>query len=134
MYLVLGYSFKVEKGLRFAYILAILTTFRPSNLCMLPGTCRKKFCSFCSVSLLPENPYFSSAGGAIRGANGRLHPFLSVLRIRDILVWIRIHGSVPDSRPDPGIFVRDLQDVTKNYIFLITFCSTFKSFFKDKKS
>jgi hypothetical protein len=71
-----GIVLKVEKGLRFAFILAILTTFRPSNLCMVPGTCRKKFCSVCSVSLLPENPYFSSAGGAIRGANGRLHQFL----------------------------------------------------------
>ncbi len=37
----------------------------------------------------------------------------AVLRIRDILVRIRIRGSVPlteDPIPDPAIFVMDLQD------------------------
>jgi hypothetical protein len=54
----------------------------------------------------------------------------AVLRIHDILVRIRIHGSMPlfmnsDLDPDPAIFVIDLQDgKKKNYkkVFLfITF-------------
>jgi hypothetical protein len=43
--------------------------------------------------------------------------FLAVLRIHDILVWIRIRGSAdPCLRlmdPDPAIFVIDLQDANK---------------------
>jgi hypothetical protein len=46
-----------------------------------------------------------------------------VLRIRDILVRIRIRGSVPltgtdpdpNPAPDPAIFVSELQDGNKNY-------------------
>jgi hypothetical protein len=48
-----------------------------------------------------------------------------VLRIHDILVWIRIRGSMPltngsadpDVDPDPAIFVTDLQDANKKIIF-----------------
>jgi hypothetical protein len=43
----------------------------------------------------------------------------SVLRIRDILVRIRIRGSVPtmDPDPDPAIFVTDLEDFNnKNFL------------------
>ncbi len=76
-----------------------------------------------------------------------------MLRIRDILVRIRIRGSVllrngsgfesdPDPTPDPapnlGIFVRDLQDSKKLVVFLSFLAYYFltlpTSFFKDKKS
>ncbi len=43
-----------------------------------------------------------------------------MFRIHDILVWIRIRGSIPltngsgpDAYPDPAIFVIDLQDAKK---------------------
>jgi hypothetical protein len=79
----------------------------------------------------------------------RVHTFtintvlgFSVLRISDILV--RIRGSVPltngsDPDPDPSIFVSDLQDCNKNYVFanfgcILLFEAKFASFFKDKKS
>ncbi len=42
-------------------------------------------------------------------ASSLLH---SVLRIQDILVWIRIRGSMPPN-PDPFIFITDLQDANK---------------------
>ncbi len=47
-------------------------------------------------------------------------PYLAVLRIHDILGWIRIRirGSMPltngSGDPDPAIFVIDLQDASKN--------------------
>ncbi len=46
-----------------------------------------------------------------------------VLRIHDILVWIRIwiRGSMPLTTvmdPDPAIFAIDLQDANKKLIFL----------------
>jgi hypothetical protein len=45
----------------------------------------------------------------------------AVLRIHDILVWIRIRGSMPltngsGSDPDPSIFIIDLQDANKKMI------------------
>ncbi len=43
----------------------------------------------------------------------------AVLRINDILLWIRIRGSMPllmDPDPDPSIFIIDLQDANKNLI------------------
>ena len=45
----------------------------------------------------------------------------AVCRIHDILVWIRIRGSMPltkgsDPYPDPAIFVIDLQDANKKLI------------------
>ncbi len=49
--------------------------------------------------------------------------YLAVLRIRDILVRIRIRGSVPLTS-DPDIFVIDLQDAQKKFVYsflLITF-------------
>jgi hypothetical protein len=49
--------------------------------------------------------------------------FLAVLRIHDILVWIRIRirGSMPlindpDADPDPSLFITDLQDANKKLI------------------
>jgi hypothetical protein len=71
-----------------------------------------------------------------------------VFRIHDILVWIRIRGSMPLTNgsgfgtwirsldPDPAIFVIDLQDASKKLIFNSFFClllfdCTFTSFFKD---
>jgi hypothetical protein len=49
-----------------------------------------------------------------------------VLQIHDILVWIRIRGSMPLTNgfgldPDPAIFVIDLQDITKNKFFYSIF-------------
>ncbi len=65
----------------------------------------------------------------------------TVLRIREILVRIRIRGSISLTTvmdPDPVIFVADLQHINKKFKFfwLITelFEGTFTSFFKDKKS
>jgi hypothetical protein len=72
--------------------------------------------------------------------------FVPVFRIYDILVCIRIRGSMPlingsGFGSDPAIFVIDLQDVNKKLIrdkkkffCLFLFESTFTSFFKDKKS
>jgi hypothetical protein len=78
--------------------------------------------------------------------------FLAVLRVHDILGWIRIRilGSMPLTNgsgswirvldPDPALFVIDLQDVSKKLIFehnffcLLLYEATFTSFFKDKKS
>ena len=73
-----------------------------------------------------------------------------VFRIHDILVWIRIRGSMPLANgswswirildPDPAIFVIDLQDISKklnflhNFFCLLLFEGTFTLFFKDKKS
>ncbi len=67
-----------------------------------------------------------------------------VLWIRDILVRIRIRGSVPlwpmNPDPDHAIFVFDLQDANKKLFFFSTFfClllfeGTFTSLFLDKKS
>ncbi len=58
------------------------------------------------------------------------------MRIHDILVWIRIRGSMPltngsgSGSPDPSIFIIDLL-----YIFcILLFEVAFTSFFKDKKS
>ncbi len=57
----------------------------------------------------------------------------AVFRIQDILVWIRIHGSItwlmdqdPDSDPDTTIFIIDLQDankklILKKFFLIITF-------------
>jgi hypothetical protein len=63
------------------------------------------------------------------------------LRILDILVRIRIRGSMPLTMdPDPAIFVLDLQDTNKKTNFkrkffcLLLIDGTFTSFFKDKKS
>jgi hypothetical protein len=74
--------------------------------------------------------------------------FLTELRIHDILVWIRIRGSMPLTNgsgswildPDPAIFVTDLQDANKkiilvtNFFCRLLFEGTFTSFFKEKKS
>ncbi len=76
--------------------------------------------------------------------------FSPVLRIHDILGWIRIRilGSMPLTSGfgsgswirDPTIFVIDLQDVSNKLIFehkffcFLLFEATFTSFFKDKKS
>jgi hypothetical protein len=53
---------------------------------------------------------------------------VSVLRIHDILAWIRIRRSMPltngpDSDPDPdaAIFVTDLQDAKRKLILKINF-------------
>jgi hypothetical protein len=65
-----------------------------------------------------------------------------VFRIRDILVRIRILGSVPltnesrcesDLATDPALFVSDLQDVHKKYLYAFkgTFTSFFACFMKD---
>jgi hypothetical protein len=73
-------------------------------------------------------------------------PLDAVLRIHDILGWIRfrIRGSMPltkiDLDPDPAIFVIDLQDTRKkltfqhNFFCLLLFEATFTSFFTHKKS
>ncbi len=50
-----------------------------------------------------------------------------MLRIHEILIRIRIRGSIPltnGSDPDPAIFVTDLQDVNNKLLvyLLITFC------------
>jgi hypothetical protein len=39
-----------------------------------------------------------------------------------------------DADPAPAIFVRNLQDVNKNVVCVLSFEGTFTSFFKDKKS
>jgi hypothetical protein len=50
------------------------------------------------------------------------------MRIHDILVWIRM-----DPDPDPAIFVSgDLQDLNKNFFFILLFEGTFTSFLKIK--
>jgi hypothetical protein len=64
-----------------------------------------------------------------------------MLRIHDILVWIRIRtrGSMPLTNGSGYGFI-DLQDANKKLIFknkfffVILFEGTFASFFKDKKS
>jgi hypothetical protein len=45
------------------------------------------------------------------------------LRIRDILVRIRISGSVPLRLllTDPSLFVSDLQDANKKYFYFLTY-------------
>ncbi len=73
----------------------------------------------------------------------------AVLWIRDILIWIRVRGSLPltygsesgsgDPAPDPALFVSDLQDANlkiffSNFFGLLRFEGTFTSVFKDKKS
>ncbi len=59
----------------------------------------------------------------------------AVLRIHDILVWIRIRRSMPLTNLDPPFFVTDLQEANKKLIFcLLLFEGTLTSFFKDKKS
>ncbi len=64
---------------------------------------------------------------------------IPVFRIRDILVRIRIRGSVPltsGSFSDPALFVSDLQEPKKIFVqifLLLFFKGTFTSFFKDKK-
>ncbi len=56
-----------------------------------------------------------------------MREFKAVLQIHDILVWIRIRGSMPlTNGPDPAIFVIDLQEANKKLIstkvfLLITF-------------
>jgi hypothetical protein len=68
-----------------------------------------------------------------------------VVRIRDILIRIRIVGSVhwitdPDPAPDPALFVNDFQDANKTKKIFLKFCllhtvgSTFTPVFKDNKS
>ncbi len=43
-----------------------------------------------------------------------MREFNAVLQIHDILVWIRIRGSMPlTNGPDPAIFVIDLQEAKK---------------------
>ena len=63
---------------------------------------------------------------------------LTVSRIRDILVWIRILGLTdphPNPALDPALFLSDLQDANKNLLFcLFHFEGTFTSFFNDNKS
>jgi hypothetical protein len=64
------------------------------------------------------------------------------MRIHEILVRIRIHGSImdPDADLDPAILVSDLQDANKKIFFplsffcLLLFHGTFATFLKYKKS
>jgi len=62
------------------------------------------------------------------------------MRIHEILVRIRIHGSIMDPDADPAILVSDLQDANKKKFFslsffcLLLFHGTFTTFLKDKKS
>jgi hypothetical protein len=62
------------------------------------------------------------------------------MRIHEILVRIRIHGSIMDPDADPAILVSDLQDANKKIFFslsffcLLLFHGTFTTFLKDKKS
>ncbi len=68
----------------------------------------------------------------------------AVLRIHDILVWIRFRNRIlwlmdPDPDSDPAIFVIDLQEVNKKKFVkknfsLLLFEGTLTSFSKDKKS
>jgi hypothetical protein len=56
--------------------------------------------------------------------------YLTVFRICDMLVRIRIRGSVPQTKtdpdPDPALLVSDLQDAKKiNFVFLIFFAYYF---------
>jgi hypothetical protein len=60
---------------------------------------------------------------AMLGKENQIIPYrftllTTVLRIHDILVLIRIRGSMaltnPDSDPEPAIFIIDLQDANKN--------------------
>ncbi len=54
------------------------------------------------------------------------HEWKTVLRIHDILVRIRIRGSMPlIMDPDSAIFVIDLQDANKKNIFLTTFSASY---------
>jgi hypothetical protein len=73
---------------------------------------------------------------------GTIH-CVAMLRIHDILVWIRIRGSMPLTNgsgygSDPVIFVIDLQDANKKIIFykyffcLLLFEGTFTLFSKIK--
>jgi hypothetical protein len=51
-------------------------------------------------------------------------PRQTIPSLHEILVWIRIRGSIPLTNgvdPDPSIFVSDLQDINKKLIFLSTF-------------
>jgi hypothetical protein len=69
----------------------------------------RRFCI--SIQFIKRNGETSTGGTDV------LNP---VLRIRDILGWIRIRGSMPladpDADPDPAIFVIDLQDANKKLI------------------
>jgi hypothetical protein len=68
----------------------------------------------------------------------------AVLRIRDILVWIRIRGSVPQTNGSGFgscyFFVSDLQDgnyqkkIVQRFFAYLLYEATFSSFFKAKKS
>ncbi len=83
----------------------------------------------------------TTATGRIRLQIVYNHNLLSVFRVRDILVRIRILGSVPltsGSHCDPALFVKDLQDANKKYFFsckfecFFLFEDTFTSFFENK--
>jgi hypothetical protein len=52
-------------------------------------------------------------------------PEIAVLWIRDILVGIRIPGSVPLTDPDLALFVSGFQDVNNNEFFLHFWLFTF---------
>ncbi len=88
----------------------------------------------------------------VSGNSNYFYIVKAVLRIHDILGWIRvrIRGFIPLTNgsgswiqildPDPAIFVIDLQDASKKLIFLtqffciLLFEATFTSFFKDKQN
>jgi hypothetical protein len=64
-----------------------------------------------------------------------------MLRILDILVWIRIRGSIPLTNGSGSFFfIIDLQDANnklilkKKFSCILLFDGTLTSFFKDKKS
>jgi hypothetical protein len=64
----------------------------------------------------------------LKGSTLYLYTMNAVFRIHDILVWIRIRGSMPLTNgsgfgspdPDPAIFVIDLQDANKKLVFFKT--------------
>jgi hypothetical protein len=80
---------------------------------MCNNHCDAKILHTVSIQFIKRN------GDTSIGGTDALNP---VLRIRDILVWFRIRGSMPrlmdpDADLDPAIFVIDLQDANKKLIF-----------------
>ncbi len=78
----------------------------------------------------------SSAGGVCNTC----HSLKTVFRIHDILVWIRIRGSMPLSNRSGYCYFRHWRsrrqqktNFKKKFFCLLLFEATFTSFFKDKK-
>jgi hypothetical protein len=84
-------------------------------------TCKIAFQPYTAVSEKEKSvknglKWVGVAGGG--GGGGIKGTMAAVLRIHDILGWIRIRGSMPlIPDPDPAIFVIDLQDASKKKIF-----------------